>query len=1379
MNVSNRQKTTDAETPATQTSQHHHQQLLAYISCRQAATVPNKSSRSRQEEEQEQLVTSTSADSLLPLQAEGEGEEISIELETVVSSPAHITSSTHSYGIVTDSHEEEVMPSTSENARLEKDEYPIKQIHQNTNNYNHLTNTTIKEMVARDINTKTVTDVAGRGSSSLGEVGVQLQDLDNQSTSSSNKIIDSHSEKNKIILKLPKLSGCESQLISTNEDDLRKVEPLKINLHNTHHHHTANVNHTPKITIKPILEEQATDVLVSSEECSSSAEDDVISKLNNSEPHILPKLTIRAKNEDYGSSQTTVVPKLTIKINDSSATETLGTSSAANTPPLPKLTIKTGQDGQTESIITNVSPASSTTSSSSSLASSSSASLSSANFLVATSLSSASIPKLTIRPIQKSHEFKTTESNDQQPSIPKLCIKTNMLCTDVTEECTLSKIPKLTIKTGQEHAVIITQHTDNVKTTGIPKLTIKTKSLDMPDEFNISASTTVEKIPKLTIKTNNSNEVTKICRNKVQSEAVNASIDTPLTSPKHQAVPKLTISKQLSQLDKSVDILDEDVTQCCLSKRNVKSQKVSESISLSERPYSTEESGISDDPEDEDEEQVYETNKIVPKLTIKNLGSPQQKLKVVVDSDVEVKKHINSTPLSEDVDEFSDLLNVDNVCGESSNSQEFCGFNENITDCSINVQDVSIKGVSMNTEGVPEQHQTDDMDLDETLKSQHEPQMFQNLVDYNIQASSSSSTQQAGSNGNVAVIGHIIDTVDLTSSAGSSPSHRFDYNDDEDVEKRPTDPPNVANNAASAKTNILLGCLQREMTVIKNTQQLKLHIENNSVPPPLQPKPNVINKSPVSLKYPQLAERLMTNGSTVENMIISAQTANNNSGENIIDSIEILDTPEGSPRNSLDGRPENVEDISIMPNGLQDSKEAHTTPLNNNNNLNLKRHATLECKDMEGKKLTSKTIIEELPSKLRKLQKEDMCATQHNNELHQKQILNNLTDEVKTKSEMIFLNKTSLQSPIPQHQRSRKQKHENLLPIPIDEVADSIQKSSSEGIENHIEHISDRNENTTPIVKKRGRPKKSETILQSSTAKDEATPANTENRQDYKSRRVQLLRKRLAIDMVDAEQPVTKISDVVLPVESNDNNNDIDNIDTPKRDRSLRTPLRTSRRSNTPILFQTDSKTMKNKPLFSLPSENKKVPGAGAENDFNHFIESNSSISSASSSTVTSTVASMSNNVCISVVSQIDLTMSSSSSNSNSSTTNTITTVEATTRNDSVMIGNSDGSINCGIVGGNSNNSMLPPTTILSSSDPLPDVIFRPNDFSSIIATQQLREHFITEHKAGLRESQDEEIQGDVSGADNSEGVWNIHYIVNNLKYVYIYKVVLIYCLCR
>lgn len=1347
------------------------------------------------------MVTSTSTDCLLPLQAEGEGEEVSIDLDAaVLTSPARITSSTNNYDILnyssTDSlslEEDMVMPTTSENAaRIEREETSSsshKLIHRSVGNSSRATKSSsaINEMVARDTTHTTVADAAedDGGAGDGGNVpDISLRNLNDQAASTS-----TNSECHKIILKLPKTSaGCESQALAEGEDDPRKVEPLKINLHNTHHHH--NTHHTPKITIKPILKESTTDAsLVSSEECSSSAEDDIVSQLNNSEPHIVPKLTIRAKNEDYGSSLTTVVPKLTIKINDPTTSEGPSKSTAAlNTPPLPKLTIKTGQDGHTESIITNVSPASSTTSSSSSLASSSATSLSSANSVMAPSASTTSVPKLTIKPLHKSQDF----LEQQLPSIPKLCIKTNTLTTDVSEEPTASKIPKLTIKTGQEHAVIITQHNDNAKNSGgIPKMTIKTKSLDMVDDANAVESCVGDKIPKLTIKTNNplNESIPKLCINKAQLEASSSSIG-PSLSPKQPVVPKLTISRQSVQAERVVD-MGEAANASSVPKMTIKTQSnKTECVpkltlkSVTKRPSSTEESGISDDPEDE-RIAIVETNKTVPKLTIKNVGSPQQKLKIVVeDVKGDISRKTNPIPpnpicedvallnTNEDVDDFNDLLNVDNAGEESSNSQEFCGFNENLFVEKQNMVEES-------------RRQSDDMDIDESLQSQHEPQIFQNAVHFEEQGMPVSSSQAATElNGNTALnafpkLAHIIDTVDLTSSAGSSPAHRFEYNEEDDeVEGANEQRLECANKKVSPQSNILLERLQRETSVIQNTQNVIMHPETNSIPPPLQPKPPLLlnNNSNASARYPELMERLMTNGSLPVNMntVDYSQTsaAAPNTEENIIDSIEILDTPEGSPRVSLDDRPEQVKSVPekpVLPNGLHYPKELLTAL--NNNNSNLKRHATQMISNslVEGlhNLAPTETNLEELPSKLRKLQNDT-------NELNQMKVLESNVDEQQCRKSAIAEN--VIQPSINNHQRSRKQKHEHLLPLPIDEVVDSMQSNNS------LLLLEMGNDNRAIISKRKSvRGRKSE-VVSTSNAKEEssttpAAAAATPIAADNKSRRVQLLRKRLAIDMVDAEQPLSVMDNIggmeESAVEANKNNHVDELIETPRREqRSLRTPLRTSRRSNTPTTFQIESKqtTKSNKPppavSYLAMENNKKGPkheggaaGVRTENVLNHFLESNSSVSSASSTqsaTITATMAGsggISNSGCLSMATQIDLTMSSSSSNSNGSTTNTVTTVESTTIS---RLGGTNGS---GIVnitgGGSSNNSMLPPTTILSSSDPLQDVVFRPNDFSSIIATQQLRGTMVTSNtmsQPNLDQSLEEEGQDEASGADYSEG---------------------------
>ncbi|XP_037820221.1 supporter of activation of yellow protein isoform X2 [Lucilia sericata] len=1468
MNVTNRRKSTDADTPTTQSTQQqqqqqqlHHQQLLSFVSCRQAATATT-TTRNRQEQlqpyqqrvhvleedndDQEQVVTSTSSDCLLPLAAEGEGEEVNLELEALVTSPARITSSTNNYEILTYnsdslSLEEMVMPSTSDNSSLHREGGTTSAAASSLNPLTHhlSINTRIlksnNDMVARDTTPTTVAEPGEGGGG--GAIGVDRGGGGGASTSSNTT--------DKIILKLPKTSTTsttESQLPkSLIEDDLRKVEPLKINLHNTHH----TSHHTPKITIKPIVKETSADILMSSEECSSSAEDEMVSKLNASEPHIVPKLTIRAKNEEHS----TIVPKLTIKINDSNNTSSEGhsTQAAANTPPLPKLTIKTGQDGHTESIITNISPASSTTSSSSSSLASCSSSSTSTNSHVATNSSSSNtIPKLTIKPLQKSHEA----ADNNHPTIPKLCIKGNMICGEVnatTDDATTSKIPKLTIKTGQEHAVIITQHNDHTNAVGgIPKLTIKTKSLDSVEDSNNSNAecSTNEKIPKITIKTNSLDSPNIVAsKRKSQLETNNS----PL-SPK-QAVPKLTITRQQNDMvvtNKHTINTEDECTTGSIPKMTIKTQSKIESVpkltiknisSQQQRPPSTEESGLESEAEDEGRVKA-QTCKTVPKLTIKNLGSPQQKLTVVQETPTVVENKTNAAAASAppvvteiinanilvsspaDTDEFADLLTVDNA-GESSNSQGFCGFNDNTADSAAKVVLITADNNMAVQETDPEiRRNSDDMDIDEDLQTDHEPQIFQNDIHFKDH------TQDVPEilNGKMhhPKLTQIIDTVDLTSSPSRSCSPaQFDYNDDSNSVAAPV------NNMAIPSTNILLERLQRETTVIQNTQQLKQQLQqqtecNVAIPPPLQPKPNAIQTSaPASLKYPQLAERLMANGTSPNNgsntnnnnisHSLPIQTPLNSKEENIIDSIEILDTPEGSPRNSLDECPQSLQLItnnapSNLPNGLHYPKDSDILALNNNNS-NLKRHLAGQTNQANHLAENNMGDLAIPPSnKQRRLNndalntKNSQLIVNNNNDLINQKVLTNSLEELNkttttaaaaaavTQPNDFNCLKQTTTTTLTSHQRARKQKHEHLLPIAMEEVIDAAQNNSNDSFELSAETNSNEqaNENATPFQKRRGRPKKSNLNVNNLNNEHNnaltpqiTTPAPREEtpQTDSKSRRVQLLRKRLAIDMVDADEPLRVLDELessvnMMSAAGDEDKSENHEMETQKR---LRTPLRASRRSNTPTVLQMETKTKQRAPSsLAMDNNNKKSSNSllkqNNENVLNNFLESNSSISSSacsnSSTTLTSTVASITATHSLSMATQIDLTMSSSSSNSNGSTTNTITTVEANVMSNAMpalVVGSSANAVcsggggGSGVVvgsgggGGSSNNSMLPPTTILSSSDPLPDVVFKPNDFSSILATQQLRAPmFSTAAESVQNESQDEDMADDVSGPDNS-----------------------------
>lgn len=359
-----------------------------------------------------------------------------------------------------------------------------------------------------------------------------------------------------------------------------------------------------------------------------------------------------------------------------------------------------------------------------------------------------------------------------------------------------------------------------------------------------------------------------------------------------------------------------------------------------------------------------------------------------------------------------------------------------------------------------------------------------------------------------------------------------------------------------------------------------------------------------------------------------------------------------------------------------------------------------------------------------------------------------------------------LSSPKTSLHRPRKQRHEHLLAIPLDEE-DTLQynlnhdaaancytsnehlASSAKAVAASTEQLTTPN---TPVgIKRRGRPKKN-ALNSAATAAAVTTHAaaaamlndtssigavDTPGTDGVsKSRRVELLRKRLAIDMVDAEQPSEEQDSTVAAVDT----------EASKRERIVRTGARTSRRTILPGGALTPTTKIKSSgnngevPIkgrkrsvnallggsATIASTNTTITNSVSDSIMsvlNHYGGSNSSISSAyssssmSSATVTTAAGPPVNAgvpTTISLATQIDLTMcSSSSSGSNGSTTATMTTAGGS-------IAASSGAISVAVQN-QSSSSMLPPATILSSSDPVPDVVFRPNDFSSLMATQQLR----------------------------------------------------------
>lgn len=929
-----------------------------------------------------------------------------------------------------------------------------------------------------------------------------------------------NTETHKIILKLPKpnatsvntrssesqsnadaLSGCDGIAGHSGAESTRKVEPLKINLHA--HNSNSSMNIVPKITIKPIVKKHKD---VASSDCSSSAEDEAvveacgtrvgaqIPKLTikasaiiggSDEPHIVPKLTIRSAND---SSDSSIVPRLTIKMSDSQSNlhnssstsqltpATSGMHSAVTAksltdhspPPLPKLTIKTSLDGTSESIMSTISPASSSSSSSSTSSSAGLPSLSSAGTSCTVSNATAcSVPKLTIKALPPKHE----------ELVPKLTIKTSAAgacvstsagnaSADTNAEdigsCS-SKIPKLTIKTGQEHAVIITQHNDTSNAQVIPKLTIKTKSLDAEEslsDLSEDPAPPPEKIPKITIKTHETAPETttpKFCIKTMQQQTETehthsipkltismASLEggsapqSPKQSPlvvrqlssssrrpeSPERLPKLMISRQDtkgSNCDVSVEKIVPKLTiktssqdgggsECKekIPKLTIKSIPNIEQQSSEESDECM--SGESSPPLSSAEDAA--ANKVVPKLTIKNLSSPTLRMKAVLEDKMQRNASKKCGKSSDPKNIAVADTNATTVCGvaqmsldtqqsressaheqlvngcESSSSQEFCGFNND------------------NTAFAEEEHimeprrNSDDMDIDEGLQN-HDPQVFNNIFHVSngdsIRMDNTDETELMQPSMSGDDLSNVVDTVDLTSSPspGSSPAH-FTYTDAD---------PQVSDAQRPPQATILMERLQREMSVIQTAppldnrlllNQLNSPLNNSKygAPPPLQPKPSQtqphvhhqqqpqIQKQPHlqhqisnSIKYPQLTERLMANGarvhqnSNIMHGVSNATTPMNKTTltnqlapqmEKVIDSIEILDTPEGSPRLTLDDTaalPENLHinnEDGMLNNaavsGAYEENSADILRRNNNvledpsaaddmNNMNLKRHA--------------------------------------------------------------------------------------------------------------------------------------------------------------------------------------------------------------------------------------------------------------------------------------------------------------------------------------------------------------------------------------------------------------------------------------------------------
>ncbi|KAH8287247.1 hypothetical protein KR054_004724 [Drosophila jambulina] len=981
----------------------------------------------------------------------------------------------------------------------------------------------------------------------------------------------------KIILKLSKhVNPNPNPNINESQPagDERRVEPLRIQL--------PSGGADGSVMAKP---QDASDADASS--CSSScAEDEVASSLGQhprSTPHIVPKLTIRAANEERVGS---VVPKLTIKLPEnpagSSSNSKSSSGSGAGSGAQSALPTKN------EAHLSSLSPASASSSSASSSSSSSSSS--------------------SLAEIQ---------------TVPKLMIKTTLAgssCISSSEEHShqqqqQQQIPKLTIKTGgggggQEHmhTVIMTHDLSNAQS--IPKLTIKTKSIEL----------------------------------------------------------------------------------------------------------------LEDDPAAKEQLQP------LPKLTIKNLCSPKHKVRAVLEEKVPsaasklaatMKPALNPAPAP-----------MTNGGESNSSSQEFCGFSDPDADPAAGASD----------EG---RRNSDDMDIDESLSTQHDPKMFHNLpplVASNGIAVGAGSKANKASKANAAQQQqqqlqqpqhNVVDMVDLTSSPspGSSPAHA---------------PNSFTGRISPAQShNLLLECLRMQAAAAAAVESSAgVGVGEGAVGGPGSPNSNILlsqltapakgfaTASPKSnsSKYPQLTERLMANGgggSGVGGVVPPAAIASagevavpplmtsSNSAQPIIDSIEILDTPEGSPHITYMD-----EDHHQLLNNHHQSNNKHALAagdgqlpedelqeLDNNNENHLKRNSS------EGNESPISGIP---PSKQRRLDNDE--NDQQTQNCHDP--ANKCNDA----------HGDSLPVVPPTH-RSRKQKHERILNTDMDDTLFApVQQQQQQQVllaadQNgtlfpedgpaeskaqdplHTEHTVTQPPPPPPSAatpastgKRRGRPKRIQN--QSITDTAPATPTSTpgappeEANSAVKSRRVQLLRKRLAIDMVSVgpEQAEATAGSTVLGEPEARTEDELTGApETPSRreNRPLRATRRTMPNTNASTNPQPTPKSTRKRQSKANAQHSQLPPPppptlvqfGGPE------PESNNNNNNSSSS-----------NMAFALAAQIDLTMCSSSSSTSSGT-----------------------AANQQLISGSGSSSMLPPTTILSSSDPLPDVIFQPNDFSSIMATQQLR----------------------------------------------------------
>lgn len=380
---------------------------------------------------------------------------------------------------------------------------------------------------------------SGSSTSSSSSSSLNLSDADpsNQSTvkcnsinvHSSNLLINCvNTNLSEFVPDMETINNYDSPTSTTTdaqEMDNRRVEPLKINLHREpiktiikipKHATEATEATVPKITIKsiklpPQCGEEDKHTLIVDSSVSTSSTSQNCSSDPPSEPHVIPKLTIRNSTNFGIAGQSEIVPKLTIKMdNHIASTASINNKDKTITsddgikltikpilePPIPKLTIKTNSNDCAE-VVNNTMVS---------------------KFSINAGPSSPSSSTAAMNKLNRS-------SQQQQPSksesiVPKIKIK------QITKTDPLGEVPQFTIEKSDD---------------AVNSFTNKCETKDN--------AVVVKTVPKLVVKLPKESESDQSKTKNYENDDTN-SLEHVKVDVEHEIVPKITI-RQIKQLEQT------------------------------------------------------------------------------------------------------------------------------------------------------------------------------------------------------------------------------------------------------------------------------------------------------------------------------------------------------------------------------------------------------------------------------------------------------------------------------------------------------------------------------------------------------------------------------------------------------------------------------------------------------------------------------------------------------------------------------------------------------------------------------------------------------------------------------------------------------------